>query len=247
MKIIFLGTNNWFDSIAGNTICTLIESKDYYLILDAGFGLHRAKKYVKKNKPIYIFLSHLHIDHICGLHGMSSFHPKQDLTIFCRKGDKKNLQKIISPPFSSYLGTGLKSLKILEITKNKNYIPFYFEIAELNHIVPTLGYRFEIENKIIAYCADTGFSKNTIRLSKKSDLLIHECSMPPQTKEEKWGHSSPQTAAKIAKIAKTKKLILTGFGPDYYINKKLRLKAESNAKKIFKNTISAFDELIINL
>ncbi len=247
MKIVFLGTNNWFDSSSGNTICTLIETRNAYLILDAGFGLHRAKKYVKKDKPIFLFLSHVHIDHICGLHGMSAFYPKQGLTIYCRQGDKKNLTKIIAPPFSSHLGSESKHVKIIEIKKNKKQQLFNFETALLNHTVPTLGYRFEIENKIISYCMDTGFSKQSIQLSQQSDILIHECSLAPKAKDGGWGHSSPEIAAKIAKVSKTKKLILTGFGPDYYVNKKTKIEAERYAKKIFKNTIAAFDKLVVKI
>ena len=33
MDVIFLGTNGWYDSATGNTICILIESDDYYIAL----------------------------------------------------------------------------------------------------------------------------------------------------------------------------------------------------------------------
>lgn len=42
MRIIFLGTNGWYDTQTGNTICILMESNDYYFILDAGNGLYKA-------------------------------------------------------------------------------------------------------------------------------------------------------------------------------------------------------------
>lgn len=29
MRIIFLGTNGWYDTDTGNTVCILLESKDY--------------------------------------------------------------------------------------------------------------------------------------------------------------------------------------------------------------------------
>jgi len=55
MKIIFLGTNGWYDTETGNTTCILLEANDYYIILDAGNGLYKADKYIiKENKPIYI-------------------------------------------------------------------------------------------------------------------------------------------------------------------------------------------------
>jgi len=42
MDIIFLGTNGWYDSPTGSTICTLINSQSYHILLDAGNGLYKA-------------------------------------------------------------------------------------------------------------------------------------------------------------------------------------------------------------
>ena len=42
MDIIFLGTNGWYDSPTGSTICTLINSERYHILLDAGNGIHKA-------------------------------------------------------------------------------------------------------------------------------------------------------------------------------------------------------------
>jgi hypothetical protein len=38
MHVIFLGTNGWYSTF-NNTICTLILSEKYNIILDAGDGL----------------------------------------------------------------------------------------------------------------------------------------------------------------------------------------------------------------
>ena len=42
MDIIFLGTNGWYDSPTGSTICTLISSEHYHILLDAGNGIYKA-------------------------------------------------------------------------------------------------------------------------------------------------------------------------------------------------------------
>lgn len=52
MKIIFLGTNGWYDTKTGNTICTLIETDNEYIILDAGNGIYKIDKYIKKIRRI---------------------------------------------------------------------------------------------------------------------------------------------------------------------------------------------------
>ena len=73
MKITFLGTNGWYATQTGNTICTLIETEKYNLVLDAGNGIYKLEKYLDFKKPVFLFISHLHIDHIEGLHILSHF------------------------------------------------------------------------------------------------------------------------------------------------------------------------------
>ncbi|MEK7333592.1 MAG: ribonuclease Z, partial [Nitrospirota bacterium] len=60
MKITFLGTNGWYDTATGNTICILVETERYDIILDAGNGLYKADRYISNKKPVYLFLSHFH-------------------------------------------------------------------------------------------------------------------------------------------------------------------------------------------
>ena len=38
MKIIFLGTNGWYDTKTGNTLSVFMKTKKEYIILDAGSG-----------------------------------------------------------------------------------------------------------------------------------------------------------------------------------------------------------------
>jgi len=57
MRIIFLGTNGWYSTDTGNTVCTFIETKTHYIILDAGDGFHKIDQYIDDEKPIILFLS----------------------------------------------------------------------------------------------------------------------------------------------------------------------------------------------
>jgi len=246
MKIRFLGTNGWYDSQTGRTICTLIETKNEYIILDAGFGLQYAKKYIKTSKPIYLFISHAHIDHICGLHGLCGLHAKQGLTIICSQSVKNSLAKIITEPYTiSFKKLGFP-IKFKIIKAGKYNQPFKFEVNTLKHISPTLGIRLALENKAITYCCDTARCQNDIDLAKNSDVLIHESSFAPTVEDFAWGHTCPDGAAKIAKAAKVKKLILTHFDAGSYFTNDQFDKAKKAAKKIFPNTILARDGMIIN-
>ena len=77
MKITFLGTNGWYPTATGDTPCILIETKEHYIVLDAGNGIYKLDRYITENKPISLFISHFHIDHTSGLHTLAQFHFSQ--------------------------------------------------------------------------------------------------------------------------------------------------------------------------
>ncbi len=249
MKITFLGTNGWYDTDTGNTICTLIETEDCFIILDAGNGFYKLDKYIKNDKPIYLFLSHFHFDHIVGLHCKNKFNFKQGIKIYGQKGTKDILNKIINQPFTLPLQHKevLFNIEVYELLEQANTLPFSVKSKPLLHWSPCLGFRFEFEEKIISYCIDTGPCENLIELAKNADLLIAECSFRINEHHEGLAHLNPGTAAKIGQEAEVKKLALTHFDAYRYQTLEQRKKAEEFAKKIFPNTIVAIDDMQIEI
>jgi len=55
--------------------------------------------------------------------------------------------------------------------------------------------------------------------------------------------SKPEEAANIARQSNAKQLVLTNFDANMYRTLKDRCEAETAAKRIFKNTIHAYDGL----
>lgn len=248
MKITFLGTNGWYDTNTGNTTCVFVETKDYYIIFDAGNGFYKIDGYIKNSKkPIYLFLSHFHLDHIVGLHILDKFKFRQGIRIFGQVGTKDILSKIIRQPFTTAFNKLLYSTEIHEFAEGIHKIPFLVKCKFLVHAYPCFGYRIEIDGKKIAYCTDTGICKNFIELADNVDLLITECGLKSGEKNKRWPHLNPEEAAKAAKAAKAKKLALIHFLSDKYPNLKSRKVAQTAAKKIFKNTIATVDGMQIKI
>ncbi|MFH1291690.1 MAG: ribonuclease Z [bacterium] len=246
MKITFLGTNSWYDSQTGATVCTLIETKKQYIVLDAGFGLHKLDEYVKKPKPILLFISHLHIDHICGLHVFPKFNFKQKLTILLPDRYVKLLKQFTNHPFTSPLKKQKFSSQIIGLKPGSYKKPIELISKKIDHVDYTLGYRFQIENKVITYCCDTGVCRNVELLAKNCDLLINESSFLPG-EHSAWGHTNPIEASKLAKKFNCKKLVLTHFAPNRYPDIKTRQQAGRLACKIFPHTIIAQDNMVVEL
>ena len=249
MKITFLGTNGWYDTKIGNTICSLIETENYFIVLDAGNGIYKLDKYIKNsNKPIYLFLSHFHIDHIEGLHILNKFNFMQGIQIYGQKGTKKILENIINEPFTVPFDKLPYKVYIHELEEThgkENDLPFSIESRLLLHSSPCLGYRFEVDGKVIAYCTDTGICENVFKLAADADILIAECSLKESSPDSQWPHLSPEDAVKIAEKSGAKKLVLTHFDANSYISLEERDLIKIKMIDSFKDIVVAHDDVQI--
>ena len=93
--------------------------------------------------------------------------------------------------------------------------------------------------RVVVYSGDTGPSEKIVKLAKNADLLIHESTFDDEMRQRaiEDKHSTPSIAAKIAKEACVKQLVLTHISARYK-NANLLLQ---QAKKIFQNTKVAKD------
>lgn len=248
MKVIFLGTNGWFDSGTGNTICTLVKTKSCNIILDAGYGIYKVDRYLEGRNPTYLFLSHLHIDHIAGLHTLAKFKFPQGIKIYTPKSTVCALKKFFSQPFT--VPPQMLPFKLsIQAVRQDFFLPgIKVKTLELLHASRCVGYRFEFaENKVIAYCTDTGICPNAIKLARNADLLIAECALKNGQKNESWPHLNPQDAALLAKESGACRLVLTHFDAHAYQNQSERKKAQDYAGKIFPESIAAVDGMELEL
>ncbi len=91
--------------------------------------------------------------------------------------------------------------------------------------------------KKYAYCSDTAYNKNLISMIMGADLLYHEATFLEKHLDlaKKTKHSTALQAAKIAKAAKVKKLILGHFSNRY-----------PNKQDFVKEASQAFDSIFLS-
>jgi ribonuclease BN (tRNA processing enzyme) len=243
MKVRFLGTNGWFDSATGNTICTLLEASDRYVVLDAGNGIHKLGRFVRDNRPVYLFLSHFHLDHIEGLHTIVKFNLPQGLTIFGMDGTERTLRAIIKRPYTVPLGEGPYPVEVRELPRDRAEAPFLEDFAFLEHSDPCMGFRFRLDGMAVAYCTDTGMCDNLIRLGRDADLLITECSELSGRHSDMWPHLNPEEAVAAAEKAGARRLALTHFNAHLYDT----LEKRKTIAERYKNITVAFDDTTLEL
>jgi len=139
------------------------------------------------------------------------------------------------------------SVEIFHLPEGSAKLPFPVKTGVLRHTSLTLGYRIKIEGKVISYCPDTGYCKNAVIVSRSSDLLIAECAYKAGQSSDSWPHLNPESAAKIAVEAGSKRLALVHFDADVYKTITERSESEKEAQKIFKNTFATADGMQIEI
>ncbi len=223
-------------------------------MLDAGNGIYKLADYAKEDKPVSLFISHFHIDHVSGLHTLAKFTFKKGIDVYLGKGRTKDFETLVNPPFT--IGYKPKpenidqlktEIRLHELSEKSQNIPFRAAAVKQHHAYIDHGYRVELEGKILAYTGDCGFTDEARKLAKDADLLICECSNKKTKEPDNWGHFDPLQAATLAKESNVKQLILTHFGPEAYTSLADRKWAEKEAKKIFPRTIAANDGLEFHL
>lgn len=254
MKIIFLGTNGWYTNLTGNTACVLVDSRDHYVVFDAGNGIYKLDKYITEDKPISLFISHFHIDHVSGLHTLAKFSFKRGIDVYVGEGRAQDFEALVKPPYTVGFNRGSENIEDLkmevrlhEVSEEGNSLPFPVSAIELFHAYRNHGFRVTLEDKVIAYSGDCGINEKSGQLAKNAEVLIHECSYLKSPPDDKWGHVDAIQAANLAKDSGVKKLILTHFDPTQYTTLEHRKDAEMRAKEIFENTQAAQDDLIISV
>ena len=119
LSVRFWGTRGSFPAAAkdrieygGNTCCVSVAAMQEMVILDAGTGLAELGKWIKsederqklqKGTPIYLFLGHLHIDHVVGLFQFLPFFDfGRKIVIFGEEKEGKAVEErigdLICPP-----------------------------------------------------------------------------------------------------------------------------------------------------
>ena len=128
--------------------------------------------------------------------------------------------------------------KLAQLTKGK-------DIKINNKTIKSKNMTYQQASKKISFIFDTKICSNANKLAKDSDLAIIESTLDDNEKlASAYKHLTANQAAKIAKQAKVKKLILTHISQRYE-NKGKSL--ENIAKKIFPNTLVAKDFMIVEI
>ncbi|MEJ2745291.1 MAG: MBL fold metallo-hydrolase, partial [bacterium] len=143
---------------------------------------------------------------------------------------------------------GLRYPAVLrELDEGEHRLPFTVTCRPLRHSSLCFGYRIAVDGKTIAYCPDTGYCDAAVDLARDADLCITDCSYAPSQQNDEWPHLNPESAAEIALEAGAKIVALVHFDASIYTTIKAREAAQQSASEVFRNTVAATDDMVIEL
>ncbi len=234
------------EKYGGNTPCVFVQQGDTQIILDAGTGIRllgldlaEQLKEQRTRRPLHLFLSHTHWDHI---QGFPFFQPANiegtELTVYGSAKKERFLESILSRQMDvDYFPVGLADmaadLKIREISDEEIQVGSLVVDwqEQVFHPGGSVRYRLSAGGKRVAYATDVeldrlfrpeirgdrdkGSLKEYLDFIQGVDLLIADGQYTEEEYFEKvgWGHTSIPVIIELAKEAGVKQLAIFHHEP----------------------------------
>lgn len=220
IKLHFLGSGTIMPDPRRSCSAAILETPQARILVDIGAGTLRrmAIEGIDLHSIDYIFITHFHPDHsgdlapfLFALRNSRPARAGRLLQVWGPAGFFRFVQGL-EQAFGKWLQFS-HEVKYHELRRRLLDFPGFRLIwSKVQHAPESVAYRFEIENRAVVFSGDTGYCPEIIRLCKKADLAVLECSYPDELVVQ--GHLSPSLAGKIAAEAGVKKLLLNHFYPE---------------------------------
>jgi len=220
----------------GNTTCLEINCGPHVLAIDAGSGIREfGISLMNRGGPVSadIFFTHTHLDHVTGFPFFGPFYnPQNNFNLYAgHLTAPQNLENVLKnmiitdPMFPVPAAVILGCCTFNEFNSGEELRPhegIVIKTAPLNHPNGACGYRIEYQGHAIAIITDTehpeeGMDENVLRLVQDADVMVYDSAYTDEEypKFKGWGHSTWQTAVKIAEFANVTKTVLFHHDPSH--------------------------------
>lgn len=213
MKLIFLGTGGYHPNERRHTASVLLPEEG--IALDAGTGFFRVQGRLK-TPGLDVFLTHGHLDHICGLTFILVPMLRGDISQVRVFGSQRCLDGVRNHLLADALFPVEPDFEWHELNREVTLRSgAILRTISLDHPGGCLGFRIDWPDRSLAYITDTTAPGEYVDFIRGVDLLIHECYFPDELADWalKTGHSAATPVAEVARDAGVGRLLLVHVDP----------------------------------
>jgi ribonuclease Z len=238
VRLVLLGTGDSFCSDGRGSTSVLVDGSSR-ILLDCPpqivYAL-RSNGY-SPNDVNQALISHTHGDHVIGLVFLAEcllYKDRGALEIYGPKGLKSLIYSLYHKLFPrADLST------VLNFLPDLSSLPFTCTKARGAHSPPDTVYRIELDGTTVVYTGDTT-QIDLSKIAKNADYLIHEAAETNAVVARRLRHSTPTQAAKAAKRAGARNLVIV-HSPRFTSRQKREV------TRIFPRTIFSADGQVIDV
>lgn len=239
MRVTLLGTMGWMPSDRRETTCLACRLGDHTFIFDAGTGLRRLREpphadLLAGSGQVHLFLTHYHLDHVCGLAYLPGVLPGRRLAIHAPEESVngsdpvKALAGLVRKPYNPRDWEDLEGITVEPLRAGINHVAGHrIAVRAQQHSDVSVAYRVD---DAFALATDTRPDPETTRFAAGVGVLFHEAwyneadprtaQAPPELLPGYASHSEVVAVAEIARQAGVGRLVAMHLNPlhdeDYY-------------------------------
>ena len=252
-----------FGRYGSHTTCFSLETQEGFLVIDAGTAIETLSDKCLEagpERPIAIFFTHFHLDHLIGLSAFAPlYHKGYDLQLYAATPEPKHpwpdiLLNLIDEPYWPVPMRKLPS-KItyhdLDTFSQPLHVPgAKISWCELAHTQRCQAYKIGLRQGTITIATDheapSAKDDQFLRFCKGSNILIQDAQYTPEEYEQHrgWGHGTWQHATQIAEQAGVQRLILTHHDPNR--TDEAIAQIENQTQSVFPHTQAAHERMVLS-
>ncbi|RAP28936.1 hypothetical protein DID78_04365 [Candidatus Marinamargulisbacteria bacterium SCGC AG-343-D04] len=248
------------DKKSFHTPCVSIETEEALIVFDGGSGLSVLDLYYKTtHKPVYLFLSHFHFDHISGLLSFSKLFVDDASIILVHPNPnqvKAMLDSLFNTPFFPLSRDSLRCSIDIQTPEQLSFASCQIECHELKHTGKAYAYKLSVGDKSVVYATDNELDRTNkssfFEFIKKSTVLIHDAHFYKEDRDKYkgWGHSFVDDVCAFSDEAMVEQLVLFHHNPkrsvDSYRELKKYISKTAKSSKFLASIELSYDGMEID-
>ena len=234
-----------FLEFGGNTACVCVDCRDDLVVFDAGSGLSAPGRPTDGHRPIHIFISHVHIDHLLGLFTFPPLHnPEAEIHLYgqARAGVsfRRQLETLVGPPYWPVGFSDFRARVAVHETGPDREIALsggrVVRAMEGNHPNGSLLYRLQSPGRSVVHALDCELTEplrpGLTEFCRDAGVLIWDANFTASDLLAGWGHSTWEQGAALGREANAALVLMTHFSNGYtdeFLRGQERLAGAANA------------------